>query len=318
MLTALCELRSCCRTEKARHSFEIFEQTLKQNMVLPSFSVAPSMSDSEDEAAILQAKARVHRHFDRSRTYGSNMVASELATPASGQRAKPPLPLPNIWERLSLTKSKTTGNLTDLSSEPAIVAGQRKPTAKPVITWHHRRKSSAQSIARSIPAAVREEENGSPALRAPHILASHRRQSSNVTASSLSSTKAGSAWEADAPRKPPLCHCKTSSGSFDRFDEIHPGVSVASIESGHPPAPQPPPLTAKSLPGSRTHGVAVGKERYAKSGREKHRRSSGETMKGIWQAGVDQVKRMGKRVGGSGSWAASSEDLNVMVSGGRK
>lgn len=318
MLTALGELRSCCKTGEARCSFEVFEQNMKQNLAVPSFTSAQSVSDTEDQVATVQARARVNRSIARLRASEGNNAASRVVVPAPTQRSRPSLPLPNIWERLSLTKSKTTGNLADMSHEPAIMAAQRSHPARPVATWHHRRKSSAQSVAQSIPAAVLEEHKESSVLRTPRALVPHRRQSSNVTMSSMSSTQAGSRWEVEGPSRRPLCHCETSSGSFGRFDEIYPGVTVASIENGHAPAPQPPPAKAKSLPSPKIPGPSVDGEGYNKSRREKHRRSSGEAMKELWQAGVDQVKKMGKRVGGSGSWAGSSEDFDTMVGGRRR
>lgn len=318
MLTALYELRSCCKTGKARCSFEQFEQSLKQNMAVSGSTSAQGLSDPENHGAIVQARARVNRNIDRLKTSEGNTAASGVVAPVTAQRSRPSLPLPNIWERLSLTKSKTTSNLADISREPATTAGQRNHPARPVVTWHHRRTSSTQSIAQNIPAAILEEQNESSDFRTPRVPASHRRQSSNVTMSTMSSTQAGSTWEVEGPRRPPKCHCRTSSGSFGRFDEIYPGVTVASIESGHAPAPQPPPPKAKSLPSSKIPGPSVDGERSIKSRREKHRRSSGEAMKDLWQAGVDQVKKMGKRVGGSGSWGGSNEDFDAMVSGGRR
>lgn len=188
MLTALCELRSCCKTRKARCSFDVFEQSLKQNLVIPSSISAQSVSEPEDQVATVQTRARVNRSIDRLKASEGNAGSSASVAPAAAQRSRPSLPLPNIWERLSLTKSKTTSNLADISREPATAAGQRSHLARPVVTWHHRRKSSTQSIAQNIPAAVLEEQNESSELRRPIILASHRRQSSNVTMSSMGST----------------------------------------------------------------------------------------------------------------------------------
>ena len=314
MLTALAELRSCCKTEKARGSLEAFERSMKHNMAGPGLVNTQNSSDPEHQVASVRATARTRQTVGHSRVSETSTLAPGLVAPASTRRSRPPLPLPNIWERLSLTKSKTTGNLADLSDNPAVGAPRCNPPPRPVITWHHRRQSSTQSIAQNIPAAVVEGQDEPSNLSTTRIPASHRRHSSNVTMSSMSRTKTGSTWGAATPRKTPMCHCRTSSGSFGPFDEMHPGVTVASIESGHPPAPRPPPTSTKSLPSPKTQDSSMNSERYVKSRREKYRRSSGEAMKDLWQAGVDQVKKMGKRVGGSGSWATSNEDFDRVVS----
>lgn len=308
MRSALYELRSYCKTEKARISFEGFEQQLKHHggrSTLSISSSAQSMSDPDDQVTIEQASTRVHRNMQRKALEQTRAVAKTVA-PLAARYPKPQIPLPNIWGRLALTKSKTTGNMDSLVSE-VDSPSQRNQFARPVIPWHHRRKSSTQSV--SIPAAVIEDE-----VQSSQMPASHKRQTSTITVSSVGSTKAGSASEAEIPRRPPPCHYRVPSGSVGNFDELQVGITVASLDTGHPTAPSRPPTNVKSPPSPDTRPIMVDGEKFIGSRREKQRRSSGEAMKGLWQAGVGQVKKMGRRVGGSGSWGLGSEHVDTIVS----
>ena len=287
MLAALHELRGYCQTTKARNSFQIFETKLKggrsQHLVRDSSS---EYFELDNGGASCKARARDGHAFERSGVVGQTKVNSKKAVPLPTMR-KPEVTLPNIWERLSLNKSKTTGDIAPR---------------------HHRRKSSTNTV--SYP-PYRAESGESLAVvpLLPRVPVSHSRNPSN--SSSASTAKVGTAFGPQyTPPRPHLCHCSTSSSLVSRFDKLDQGASVSSIESDHrlPPTPPPPPTAKHSV-------ISISGERYVKSRRECERRSSGEIMKGFWQAGVKQVRKMGQRVGGSTSWVGSGDDLNAMVSG---
>ncbi|ETN45369.1 uncharacterized protein HMPREF1541_09200 [Cyphellophora europaea CBS 101466] len=257
MRTALFELRSFCKTEKARDSFAVFEKKLTQGCArsdIPSSTSSQSLTEPSDQVAIMQASARVRRNLARSHASGKDSYMTSTSETASFQWPKADVAMPNIFGRLALAKSKTTGNMAELTADSS---GQREQAARSGIGRHDHRKSSTLSVSESIPPVIQEDTTEQPYHRPSHSIGArrHKRQSSNLSVVS----------------------------TVGRSDEIAPGVTVSCIESGHPPVP-PLPAT-KSLPAPQSYGVMVKGE--------KQRRSSGEVMKSFWYAGVDQVKKMG-------------------------
>jgi hypothetical protein len=311
MLTALYELRSYCKTDKARISFEVFEHQLRREWARSGLANPMDVSLSPSQHLGSQSKTRAHQVVARSKDSQNTQLVARSILPSTIDRMKPQIPLPNIWGRLTLTKSKTTGNLESLKTN-------KEPIVQPKLSGqaasiYNRRKAPAQFVDSSDNPAVKDmgqKDSLTQRLRPPRAHMAHKRQASNATINSSVSTNAGFISESEHVNRPPLCHCRTASRSVDRFDELLPGVSVSSIESGHRPAPPPPP-TSIAPPHSplspRSILTVSDHEKLIKSRRGEHRRSSGEALKGMWSAGVEHVRKMGRRVGGSESWLISSD-----------
>jgi hypothetical protein len=292
---ALSELSSFCKTEKARQSFLTFEKQVKKGWPC---------------SMLTNATHAVKAHGQHN---GKSSEAGEQRSRlSSGHRLKSHAPLPNIFGRLAMTKSKTTGDMSLcaqqaaslLSSDPVKAPANTQGTC-PTAFWHHRRKSSSQTLSSTVPSTAY-----SVSFLPKDLARSDRRQQISDVSSSDSANPSS---EPSQPQRPALCHHRTSSSTAAQYHEISPWLTVASLESGHvpPPPPQPPlgpPWPKISL---------VDGEKFVRSTRlQSRRRSSGDVMKELWQMGVDQVMKMGGKVSGSGSWAASTEDLDRIVSGG--
>jgi hypothetical protein len=295
MNDALEELRGYCRTEDALRSFEAFEARLRKNTNIPARLFRTGTSDAgsdfsdDDAGCILRARLKTERALHSADTPVPSKGISRIPTPIKVEPR-----LPSIFGRLALTKSKTTGNLATLSnfSSPKLSQSSTSHGAEPPSSGqegHFRRASGARVMSKAQKAEAKEpitstntsrskiESNTSKPLKRQHL-----RQSS--TTASL-----------------PHLYRDMSFTKVDRDSQIGEGASFGAIESGHSLPP------ANSRPSRNVDIQMAGTEMVigSKSKRKPDRQSSG----------LSQVKKMGRRVGGSMSWAGSAEDLNAAVSG---
>ena len=349
MNAALEELRSYCRTEAALKSFEAFEAQLRKKTNTPARPIRAQTVDTgsdfsdEDADRILRARLKTQHALQSRLTPVTAKRVSRIPTPVTLEP-----PLPNIFSRLTLTKSKTTGNLATLSTFgfPSLSASKVSlpPTSHSLgakateFTQHVRRKSGLSTTQNANMDALKEREQ-----KVKQRAAEAQRRTSTRTTSIGSTNSSGSALYMEAnnskPTKkshlrqsstttslPHVC-CNESYVKVSRDVHIAEGMSVGAVEAGHHYRPPPPPeplgspdveMTQKGIRSEWNAEVKMlGAEKVirSKSRWRPERRSSGEVVKSFFDAGMSQVKKMGKRVGGSMSWAGSAEDLNVMVSG---
>jgi hypothetical protein len=319
MLSAIDELRSSCKTAKASASFDVFEHQLRRNTGRSPLASSPSVqsvSDTSSVSTTVQIKANVKTTTTRTENLETIKAKARPTVPSTMARTKQQPPLPNIFGRLAMTKSKTTGNISRLAVD-SVSSGRSAQAAGSSALWHHRRKSSIQSVALGAPATLSSETAQSARL-IPRPSAVHTRKSSAVTVSSTASTKSSfAAGNADSER-PDARHQSTSLRTVDRREQLSPGVGVSSTEDDHALAPLRPPVSLKSPLSAQNRPVMVNDERHVKSRRSKHRRSSGEAIKGLWSAGVEHVRKMGRRVGGSESWLVNDDESAAVSGSGRR
>ena len=346
--TALAELRSCCRTDQALQSFEIFEANLRKNTRIPAPYSRSRESDGgsdvsdEDAGRTLQARVKTQQASPLRPTPITARRISRIPTPV-----KIELPLPNIFSRLTLTKSKTTSNLATLSSvsikntstpKLSLPSASQSSGVKTDNSDQQRGPKSGTQVASKSGVTLKEQGQ-----RIEQRAADIRRRVSERTIS-LASTNSGQSGShvelapSKLVKKNRLVHSKTSTSlpipdrrsSYPTVGDDHnfiAGTNCRALEAG-----QGPPPRARSPWGAQVDNVnahrrvksgwdgkstTIGAERVirSKSRKRSQRQSSGEVVKNMFDAGVSQVMKMGRRVGGSMSWAGSAEDLNGTIGG---
>lgn len=288
---ALDELRGYCKTAQALRSFEEFEETIRQAL---SLNGKPNeCCQIEEEISKTQVDQATHK--------STSSIKAEASIVVPPRRMRTDMPFPSIFGRLA--KSKTVGDIsavTDEGTSEPRKAKRQSTTARLSLSRHDRQASSDALPTRvSRPAPVSQRKLfGST---------SHSRFPSSVSSAQSIQTQVPS--QPETPKRPSACHCKTSSFGSDRFDTVAEGVTASIMESGHG---QPP--AAAEVKSPRTKVYMIDGEKVVRSRHNRERRSSGDVMKEFWQAGVTQVRKMGRRVGGSSAWMTSSEDLSAVVS----
>ncbi len=354
MNAALDELRGYCRTEVTLKSFEAFEAQLRKSTNMHRRPVQQRMSrggtelSDEDADRTLRARLNTQHALQSRATAATTRGISRISTPI---KVEPPLP--SIFSRLALTKSKTTSNLATLSnlstfgipnsstsklSIPCISHSLGAKMTEPI--QHIRRKSDLQTAQKvGVEALEGREERAKRKATDAQRRVSNRTMSIGSTQSSMSSgfiqanvsklVKRSHVRQSSTTTSLPHLRQEQSFAKVDGDDDAADDVSVDAIEAGHRHAQPPKPKSrgraevelVEAHKGMRSHWDAetktVGAEKVirSKSRRQTERLSSGEVVKTIFDAGISQVKKMGRRVGGSMSWAGSAEDLNAMVSG---
>lgn len=325
MDAALEELRACCRTEQAVKSFEAFEAQLRKstNSTAPLRHTRLRKSNPIDDDAdrILKARMKTQEALQSRPTPVTVIRGSRIPTPA---KADPPLP--SIFSRLTLTKSKTTGNLATLSTfempslsttKLSLPSTSHSTEAKVGDTATHiQRKSGFQITQKAREEALKEREQKAKQRAAD---AQRRLGERSNSYGSMASSATFADNNSKLTKKSHLHHAGASLPSLLPMHRPHDqscpanivddGINYRAIKSGH--APLPP------RPRSPWHAQVkmVGDEKVIKSRRKPDRQSSGEIVKGLLDAGMSQVKKIKRRVGGSMSWAGSMEDLNSVMSG---
>ena len=268
ILNALKKLRDCCKTAKAQQSFESFETQIHGTVDLAEASHVQPLHNTAD------SRSRAAPAINRDPV----AVLRTKAFPTQGFAAKwiqPEISMPSILGRLA--KSKTTGDMSDISSHSTSTpAGghlfkARKQSTRPIL--HHRRQSATTTT--TVSASIE-------ASREPPS-----------TVESIADSNSHEIFSMDTPRRRPNCHCRTSSFSSGRFDEVAAGVTASILESGHSRSPSPVPA-----PTPKYRVSMVGNVKVIRSRRSHERRSSSDVVKDIWNIGVGQVRRISRRVSG--------------------
>jgi hypothetical protein len=328
MNTALTELRTYCRTEAALTSFETFEANLRKASDAAPRSMSSQHSGSgsdigdEEPQQVSHVRSGAGELLHRRGPSNTAKRTSRIPTPVRVEH-----PLPNIFSKLALVKSKTTGNLSSLSSLGLL----NQSTAK----------ASLPSTSQKVQHQVNDSGNGRRESSNQKLMPRHResttgveltdslRRSSGRTVSILSgrSSPCTDSTEFSGSQRflrPHIRH-STTTGSFtqarressfvdlSQFDAVEPRLNRQMMQASHQ---RPPPRQIRS-PYSDVKAVGVEKVVQSKSKvrMKPERLSSGEIVKGFLDSGINQVKRMGKRVGGSMSWAGSTDDLSSVLSG---
>ena len=320
MNVAVTELRSCCQTNQALQSFEIFETQLKKSLGIPSPTKSSAIDGtadmaSEDEMRMLRVQRR------RQQIRPCQQRSTPKHEPAMLTPTKLEHPLPNIWSRLALPKSKTTSNLLTLQSPSRLPTPQPShPKPGEWLSPHatsratgpqeapERRNEVLKDIRQFVKTPVKVVQQRMSAPRNPSYSSNVNNTSGGKTlTSSKTMPHLRKASTTTADTRTPLV---SRMGGFDKVSE---NLTCAAFETGRPP----PPLPRDKTPGSAVK--LVDGEKILKSRRRSERKSSGEIIKGVLDAGMKQVKQMGKKVGGSMSWVGSQEDLsiNVLATGSR-
>ena len=316
MNTALKELRSCCRTTPALQSLETFETKLKENLGL-SPSVGTSTVDgtadlhSEDGMSLLTTQKRRQQAFSSPQQIRKT---KHVSRPLSPTKVEPPLP--NIWSRLALPKSKTTSNLLNLQSSstlrlPTPVSHQPKP-GEWLSPQHARRTSRARPTSERRSEVLKDVRQF---VKTPARMV-QRRMSSIPRAPSPGSNISNQPQTKTLGSSKTMPHLRKATtttpiaklpqvASLGEFDKAAEDLTCVAVETGRPSPPRPRVRTSATM--TRT----INDEKVLRSRRRSQRKSSGEIIKGVFDAGLKQVKQMGKRVGGSMSWAGSQEDLSI-------
>jgi hypothetical protein len=318
MNTALQELRGYCRTEEAVKSFNVFEDQLRQNSDAPSGLCrrpaidAGSDASAEDADRIRRARLRVEQNLETKIPLAARR-GSRIPTPVKTDSM-----LPNIFSRLALPKSMTTSNLTTLSNFGAgnILAAKVAQTSPadgageaPIVPIHARRKSGVQITEHQRKEALKDRED-----KAKQRVAETQRRISDksMIATTVSSPKSN--ITTSYASKPAQLH-RSSLSVPSNLCQLPREVTARTARLGTEkfgnfegrecsrPAQMPAP-----------RNTDTNTEQQSKVRRKPQRQSSGDLMKGLFDAGISQVKRMGRRVGGNMSWTGSAEDVSTTLS----
>ncbi|RMZ89965.1 hypothetical protein DV736_g2796, partial [Chaetothyriales sp. CBS 134916] len=277
MKTALKELRSCCRTSLALQSFESFENSLKRGMSVPS----------SPQNAAAEAPAGLHRQAALPSPVESvtSNTCSVIATPSKVEHS-----FPNIWSRLALPKSKTTGNLLANQSESLLSLSSPMSSLVRPGEWmspHHGRRLSRPSASGSKNDLLKDVREF---VKTP-VKIIHQRFSATprtLSYSSDASTKADTRKLSNSRTMPQLGPSTVTNSTAKRVR--------------HEMAKTPPMVVE-----------LLDEDTLFKSRRQSARKSNGELVKGVLDASLKQVKLMGKLVGEGVSWMGSQEDLDINV-----
>lgn len=314
MSTALNELRRSCRTNEAIKSFEEFEAQLLRKLGLPRQSLRrvgsfTLRSNDLDKDAKIPASGGLKNnmgwnlpHYPGNRSTSTSRISSLNAEAVMSQGSK------TFYGNGDLAKSKTTGNLASLIPNmpkrlpvPTSSPGRKLGTTATIA--HRRRPSYLECSPEVVTGAVIEREDRAARSAAEACRRSTSRLQSFGLPKSDSQSKLQPSPQIAVQAEHDLCGSSTTK--VNAFDPVVGELNCAMFESGH----LPPPTQVSDTGASRVHLVKVpvgGKEKLVKSRGRIDRQVSGEIVKNFIGAGMREVKKMGRRVGG---WGGSSEDL---------
>lgn len=316
MNAALDELRSCCRTPDALSSFETFESKLlkKLGMTRQNLNRASSFALDTRDA---DWKSRLSRGGRPTLTTGwslsqsprnasttsriSNVTAEAVMTGTSKI----------FYGESGLAKSKTTGNLASLipamTKRPTRATADSEPKSDMLEKPSDRRRTSYFECSPETRVRAMKEREDRAARR---VAETRQRSCSRFPSLGIPKSETHGKIRQSSARITVRADEEQSSmpgGKVNTYDAVVESLDCAMLESGHA---IPPPATSMSVP-PRVQMVNVpggGKEKVVKSRRKAERQTSGEMVKTLLGAGVREVKKMGRRVGGI-NWAGSNEEL---------
>ncbi|OCT52958.1 hypothetical protein CLCR_09992 [Cladophialophora carrionii] len=308
MNSALEELREHCKTTEALRSFEAFEGPLLKSMGISRQSLhrAGALAYGTKEAGRgLTASRTMPLAMTVSHTPGTlsssmSRISSANAEAAITDASK------TFYGEGNLTKSKTTGNLSSLipiipKRRHVIITGPATK-ANSVQQLSHGRKSSYFECSPETRTKALKEREQHAARRAAEA---HQRSTSQVLSpdgpsSRPLSGKGGAPAEQTRPQ--PISYSTRINGS----DEVGDSLSATALESGHG-LPPPAPTNVATSRVELVNMASGGKEKVIKSRHKPERQFSGDRVKNFLEAGVREVRKMGRRVSGM-SWPGSGED----------
>lgn len=375
MHTALKELRNCCRSIEALHSFGAFETQIKQAFMRTGISGAPRSNQPlrllQDDVDVKQTSPPLWNTAASCDTDSATDSGRELEERASAS-VQPKSPVPNVLNRTALTKSKTTSNLVTLPldghKDQQLARSTQVKKSVPSPSQKHRRRNSY------IPVSSRRRHTKSETEK--QLPESYSKAAAMVAAAKHSLLDAGYDGRKAVPKKSPMqstTHHSTSRVAKQEDEQVpqsspmpsfrpppvrqtSSGSNITLVDSSElpsiaDPGPSPSSISAprclQGYPSStggidargkgasykipdasnlvpseiqehrkaRTNAGVVDGHRLRKNKRKSHtdRQSSGEFVKTLLDAGLTQVKKMGRRVSGSVSWTSSSEDLTTIA-----
>ncbi|RMD42392.1 hypothetical protein DV735_g2715, partial [Chaetothyriales sp. CBS 134920] len=277
MKQALSELRSCCRTSLALQSFELFEKSLKK-----SLAAGPASQNA------VKTRAGVDRQpaLSSATENGPLNPSSALTTPTKVEHA-----FPNILSRLTLPKSKTTGNLGAVQSAStlSLAAPMASLTGatEPVSPQHGRRPSGPSVAAENKNALLRDVREF---VKTP-VKMIHQRFSA-------------------VPRTPSYGSEVSTKAEARKLSNSMTMPQIGPSTSANQPANRAQCERVKTPP---TVVKLFDEEALIKNRRRSTRKSNSDLVKGVLDASLKQVRLMGKLVGEGVSWMGSQEDLDIKV-----
>ncbi|EXJ94601.1 hypothetical protein A1O1_02997 [Capronia coronata CBS 617.96] len=314
MRTALNELKGSCRTKEAVDSFEDFEiQLLKKFGVsrqtlhrTGNFSVGDINHDRKEKipgrAGLKPVTGSNAPQSPRNSSATTSRISSVNAEAVMSLRSS------KFYGNGGFAKSKTTGNLASLlptipKKQPVSTSSSATMPSTEVKTSLRRRTSFFDRS----PETLNESLKCRKDQAAPRAVEASRRSTPRFSSfgfpKSESQTRLLSSSRIAV--RPEQDRCESKIRKVNAFDSVVGSLDCAMLESGHPL----PPLPTRDTGSPRVHVVKVpggGREKLVKSRRKVDRQISGEIVRNFLGAGMREVKKMGRRVGG---WGGSSEDL---------
>ncbi|KAJ4570992.1 hypothetical protein HRR94_001900 [Exophiala dermatitidis] len=312
MNTALIELRQSCVRQEALKSFEDFESQLLKKLGVTRLQLDRAASlvigrkDPEKQAKLSHGGGtKPMTSFKLPQSPSNTSTATSRISNVNAEAVITTGPKA-LYGNAGLTKSKTTGNLAVLiptgPKKQDGAVSTRSPGAKETCS-HKRRTSYFERSPESLSNAARDGEEKVLRRGADAHRRSTSRLPSFVFPKSESQSKLLPSPKTDVGGQDP--RCGGTIAKVNAFDPVVGPLDCAMLESGH--STPPPPVS--DIASSRVQLVKVaggGKEKLVKSRRKVDRQISGE-IKSFIGAGMREVRKMGKRVGGI-NWG-SSEDL---------
>lgn len=255
MRKAFSELRACCRTTQALQSLEAFETQLRKNLNVPPTPKSAAIDGTNDLDTEEEAKVRVAHKRRR-----EQVSSSPTQTKAPLVSTKLEQPLPNIWSRLALPKSKTTNNLlgTYSESDSRLPPATQRPQPGDWMSPHHARRASRpdrslldtkteSQMRQLLKTSVKSIQQR---LSAPRLPSYGSRVSSNGSAKSENKTLAAS------KTMPHLRKASTTTAQvkpitaqkMSGFEQVAANLAISALETGRPPPPQAALLRTRSKP----------------------------------------------------------------------
>ncbi|EXJ60243.1 hypothetical protein A1O7_04395 [Cladophialophora yegresii CBS 114405] len=307
MNSALEELRGHCKTSEALISFEAFEGSLLKSMGISRQSLhragavayGTKVADRGLTASRTMPLAMAVSHTPVTLSSSMSRISSVNGEPAMTDASR------TCYGEGNLTKSKTTGNLSSLipiipKRRHVIITGPASKQNSVQQISHRRQSSYFEGSPETRTKALKEREQRA-ARRAAEA---HWRSTSQALSPDGPSSRppSGKVLEPGEMSQPQLV---SYSSSIKGSDELSYSLSATALESGHG---RPPPVPTNVAP-SRVELVNMasgGKEKVIKSRHKPERQFSGDRVKTFLEAGVREVRKMGRRVSGM-SWPGSGE-----------
>lgn len=314
--TAVSELRNFCKTAHALHSFANFETRLFQQLERSQNNGIPqparhgllaertglpksSGSDSNLKRIWIAPSSPEAASFTTSRVSSINAEATLAAGPKS------------FYGLGGIAKSKTTGHLASLI--PLIQARSIAPTTSHIPklsaaeSSKHRRKTSYFDCSPETRAQAMKERGDRAARRVAEV----RRRSEGrlLSTGKIPTIQPHPLIKLTPPRN--QRQRQTCSPAISGSGEDVGACGTNALATGGHEVTSSLRSAPVACPHVEVHTQPDHMEKLEKSRRKAERQFSGEIVKSFFGAGMREMRRMGRRVGGGMVWSGSHEDLSL-------